>query len=356
MSRGLVVLAGGSGFLGGVLADELTRAGYEVLVLTRRPGAARGRVWQARWDGRTVGAWARLLEGAEAVVNLTGRSVNCRYTRQHRREIVASRTGSVAALGRAIEGCAAPPKVFVQVASLAIYGDAGRRVCGEDAAAGRGFSAETCLAWERAFDRLELPTTRKVLLRTGFVLGRGGGALGTLARLARLHLGGTVGDGRQYVSWLHEKDFARLVLWCLARERAAGVYNATGPAPVTNAEFMCELRCALRRPWAPRTPAPLVRLGAFLLRTEAELALHGRRAIPDRLVEEGFKFMYTNLEAALADIFYHAAPVARAVPHSLAGGRPLLQTPVADAGAEPADTSLEENLVPVFQERELLGR
>lgn len=307
MSRGLVVLAGGSGFLGGVLAAELTRAGYEVLVLTRRPRAGRERVWQARWDGRTVGAWARLLEGAEAVVNLTGRSVNCRYTRRNRREIVESRTGSVEALGRAIEACAAPPKVFVQVASLAVYGDAGRRVCCEDAPAGRGFSAETCVAWERAFDRLALVRTRKVLLRTGFVLGRGGGALATLARLARLHLGGTVGDGRQYVSWLHEKDFARLVLWCLEHERAAGVYNATGPAPVTNAEFMCELRCALRRPWAARTPAPLVRLGAFLMRTEAELALTGRRAIPDRLVEEGFKFMYTNLEAALADIFYQSA-------------------------------------------------
>jgi uncharacterized protein (TIGR01777 family) len=308
MSRGLVVLAGGSGFLGHALSSELTRAGYEVLVLTRRPRTRPGRVWQAVWDGRTAGAWARLLEGAEAVVNLTGRSVNCRYTRRNRREIVESRVRSVEALGRAIETCATPPKVFVQVASLAVYGDRGPRVCCEDAPAGKGFSAETCVAWERAFDRLALPATRKVLLRTGLVLGRDGGALATLARLARCYLGGTVGDGRQYVSWLHRQDFARLVLWCLERERAAGVYNATGPAPVTNAEFMCELRCALRRPWAPRTPAPLVRLGARLMGTEAELALHGRRAIPDRLVEEGFKFMYTNLEAALADIFYEPAP------------------------------------------------
>jgi uncharacterized protein (TIGR01777 family) len=265
-------------------------------------------VWQARWDGRTVGEWARLLEGAEAVVNLAGRSVKCRYTRRNRREIVESRVRSVGALGRAIRSCATPPKLFVQVGSLAVYGDAGRRVCCEDAPAGTGFSAETCLAWERAFDGLDLPSTRKVFLRTGFVLGRDGGALPTLARLARFYLGGTIGDGRQYVSWLHAKDFARLVLWCLGHEGAAGVYNATGPAPVTNAEFMCELRCALRRPWAPRTPAPLVRLGAFLLRTEPELALHGRRALPDRLVEEGFKFMYTNLEPALADIFDRPAP------------------------------------------------
>ena len=308
MSRGLVVLAGGSGFLGTALAGELTRAGYEVLVLTRQPRARKERVWQARWDGRTVGEWARLLEGAEAVVNLTGRSVNCRYNRRNRREIVESRVRSVTALGRAMQACATPPKVFVQVASLAVYGDAGRRLCCEDAPAGTGFSAETCLRWERSFNGLELPATRKVLLRTGLVLGLEGGALATLARLARFYLGGTIGDGRQYVSWLHRADFARLVRWCLEEEKAAGVYHATGPAPVTNAEFMCELRCALRRPWAPRTPAPLVRTAAWLMRTEAELVLHGRRAIPDRLVEEGFKFMYTNLEAALADIFYKPAP------------------------------------------------
>jgi uncharacterized protein (TIGR01777 family) len=307
MSKGLVVLAGGSGFLGRALSGELTRDGYEVVVLTRRARRRTAGVRRAVWDGRSVGEWARLVEGAEAVVNLAGRSVNCRYTRRNRREIVESRVHSVEALGRAIQACARPPKVFVQVASLAIYGDAGRRVCCEDAPAGRGFSAETCVRWERAFDALELPATRKVLLRTGFVLGREGGALRTLARLARCYLGGTVGDGRQYVSWLHERDFTRLVLWCLARGEAAGVYNATGPAPVTNAEFMCELRCALRRPWSPRTPAPLVRLGAFLMRTEAELALTGRRALPDRLVEQGFKFMYTNLEAALADIFYKPA-------------------------------------------------
>jgi len=311
MSKGLVVLAGGSGFLGRALSGELERAGYEVLVLTRRARA--GRVRQAEWDGRGVGAWARVLEGAEAVVNLAGRSVNCRYTRRHRREIVESRVNSVETLGRAMRACARPPKVFVQVASLAVYGDAGRRVCCEDAPAGEGFSAETCVRWERAFDALTLPATRKVLLRTGFVLGRGGGALPTLARLARCYLGGTVGDGRQYVSWLHVADFARIVLWCLEHREAAGVYNATGPAPVTNAEFMCELRCALRRPWSPRTPAALVRLGAFLMRTEAELALTGRRALPDRLVEQHFKFMYTNLEAALADIFHQPAAVSEPV-------------------------------------------
>jgi uncharacterized protein (TIGR01777 family) len=303
VSKGRVVLAGGSGFLGRALASAFARAGYEPVVLTRRVRKRGARARQVAWDGRTVGEWARELEGAAAVINLTGRSVDCRHTPKHKREIVESRLNSVEAVGRAIAACEEPPAVLVQAASLAVYGDAGRRVCGEDAPAGSGFPAEVCLRWEQVFNSLELPATRKVLLRIGFVLGRDGGALPTLARLARLYLGGTVGDGHQYISWLHLRDFCRLALWCVEREGAAGVYNATGPCPVTNAEFMCELRCALKRPWSPRVPARLVRLGAFLLRTEPALALEGRRCLPERLVEEHFKFLYTNLESALADLF-----------------------------------------------------
>jgi hypothetical protein len=329
VSKGRVVLAGGSGFLGRALAAEFARAGYEPVVLTRE-ARKRSRVRQVEWDGRSVGAWARELEGAAAVVNLAGRSVDCRHTPAHRREIVESRVGSVEAVGRAIRECAEPPAVLVQAASLAVYGDAGRRLCDETAPAGRGFPAEVCLRWERAFDSLELPATRKVLLRIGFVLGRDGGALPTLARLARLYLGGAIGDGRQYVSWLHVRDFCRLVLWCVERREAAGVYNATGPCPVTNAEFMCELRCALKRPWSPRVPAWLVRLGSFILRTEPALALEGRRCIPDRLVEGHFKFLYTNLESALADLLgpRPAEPGPRAFPFdALRGLRLASQRP-----------------------------
>ncbi|HEU4593848.1 MAG TPA: NAD-dependent epimerase/dehydratase family protein, partial [Pyrinomonadaceae bacterium] len=203
MPRGRVVLAGGSGFLGRTLAEELVRQGREVVVLSRTPGRGSGLVREVEWDGESVGEWARHLEGAEAVVNLAGRSVNCRYTRANRREIVESRVNSVNAVGQAIRRCAQPPKVLVQAASLAIYGDAGARVCDESARvcdesapAGRGFSAETCVRWEEAFDSFELPATKKVLLRIGFALGRDGGALETLARLAKFYLGGTVGGGR----------------------------------------------------------------------------------------------------------------------------------------------------------------
>src|SRR2546423_12516275 len=288
--------------IGRALAEEFARAGYEVVVLTRKIVKSPARVRQVVWDGRTVGEWARELEGAAAVVNLAGRSVDCRYTSKNRREIVESRVRSVEAVGRAIRACSDPPKVLVQAASLAIYGDAGGRVCDEGAPAGRGFPVEVCLRWEHAFHSLDLPATRKVLLRIGFVLGRDGGALPKLARLARVYLGGTIGEGHQYISWLHVRDFCRLVLWCVEHDESEGVFNATGPCPLTNAEFMCELRCALKRPWSPRVPAWLVRIGSLLLRTEAELALNGRRCLPERLVERNFKFMYTNLESALADL------------------------------------------------------
>jgi uncharacterized protein len=314
VSKGRVVLAGGSGFLGRSLAEEFAREGYEVVVLTRRPSKfSRARVREVEWDGRNVCAsWARELEGAATVVNLTGRGVDCRHTPANRREILESRVRSVEAVGRAVRACGEPPRVFIQAGSLAVYGDAGTRVCDEQAPAGKGFPVDVCLQWERAFDSLELPRTRKILLRIGFVLGRDGGALPKLARLARFYLGGGAGDGHQYISWLHARDFRRLVLWCVGRPDASGVFNATGPCPVTNAEFMCELRCALRRPWSPNTPAWLVRLGALVLRTEAELALTGRRSIPDRLVEMGFKFVYTNLESALADLLQPRADEPRA--------------------------------------------
>ncbi|MDT7806498.1 MAG: uncharacterized protein QOJ70_311 [Acidobacteriota bacterium] len=302
MSKRRVVLAGGSGFLGRALAKELLRAGYEPVVLTRKVKLNRSRVRQVEWDGQSVGEWARELEGAAVVINLAGRSVDCRHTPKNRRDIIASRVGSVEAIGRAILACAEPPELFVQAASLAIYGDAGRRICDERAPAGSGFPVEVCLRWEHAFDSLCLPSTRKVLLRIGFVLGRDGGALTTLTRLARAYLGGTIGEGHQYVSWLHVRDWCRLVLWCIEHADAEGVFNATGPCPVTNAEFMCELRCALKQPWSPRVPAWLVRLGSLLLRTEPELALTGRRCLPERLIERNFKFIYTNLESALADL------------------------------------------------------
>ena len=297
------VLAGGSGFLGTALAEELRRKGYESVVLTRAPKNVEEQVRQVKWDGKTLGEWVDLLDGAEAVVNLTGKSVNCRYTTENRREIVRSRVDSVNVIGEAISRCRRPPKAWVQCASLAIYGDAGERVCDETAPPGEGFSSETCLLWERAFNSAKTPDTRKVLLRIGFALGRGEGALGTLVKLVKFYLGGKVGDGQQYISWLHLRDLNQMFLWGIERADIEGVFNATSPNPVTNAEFMKELRRVLNRPWSPPVPTWAVHIGSWLMGTEAELALMGRRCFPRRFQEKGFEFLYPSLREALENLF-----------------------------------------------------
>ena len=302
MRSGRFVLAGGSGFLGQALAADLAARGHGVVILTRSPREATGAIRYLAWDGKTIGKWAEALDGAEAVVNLAGRSVNTRYTSENRREIISSRVDSVDVIGRAIAACASPPRVWVQSGSLAIYGDAGDSICDESTQPGEGFSAHVCVLWERAFDAVQTPETRKVLLRIGFALGRDGGALHTLARLARLGLGGSAGSGRQYISWLHLEDLNRMARWCVEHDQIEGVLNATGPNPVTNAEFMRSMRHALHRPWSPPVLSPLVRVGARLMGTEASLALTGRRCAPRRFLEEGFIFEYSRLPEALNDL------------------------------------------------------
>jgi uncharacterized protein len=296
-----IVIAGGNGFLGQHLAAAWLAAGCEVDILTRMPNPMKVGT-QNRWDGASVDGWEHLLENADAIVNVTGKSVNCRYTPANRREIVESRVRSVACIGKAIAVCPSPPRVWVQASSLAIYGNPGDRLCDETAPPGAGFSPDACKQWERAFTRLHLPETRAVVLRMGLALGANGGALRTLARLARLGLGGTVGNGMQYVSWLHIADLERIVQHSLDQDTVTGIYNVTGPVPVRNAEFMSTLRRVLRRPWSPPVPAPAVRVGAWLMRTEPELALGGRRCFPRRLADEGFEFRFPQLEAALSDV------------------------------------------------------
>lgn len=292
-----VVLAGGSGFLGRALAEELLRQGHEVVILTRTPRSAIERAW----DGASLGDWLRELDGAQALVNLTGRNVDCRYTQANRREIIDSRVSSVRVLGRAFEQLAHPPQTWVQASSLAIYGDAGARICAEDAPHGNDFGAEVCELWERALDEQRLPV-RKVVLRIGFVVGKSGGALRRLTMLVRAGLGGPVGSGEQYLSWLHLADMNALFQAALERPEISGTYNATGPTPLQNREFMRILRAVLGRGWSPPTPAFAAALGAFFLRTEASLALTGRRCVPKRLEQQGFRFRWTELEPALKDI------------------------------------------------------
>ncbi len=276
---GRVVVAGGSGFIGQALARMLVSRGYDVAVLTRGLPAVEGVIEFAQWNGRTVGDWAHVLDGAVAIVKLSGKSVNCRHTPENRREILASRVDSVRVLGEAIAHCTRPPNAFIQASGIGFYGDSGDRILDEKAPAGGGFMAKVCQEWEGAFERLELPATSKVILRIGMVLGRSGGALAVLARLTRLRLGGAAGDGRQFMSWIHRNDLNRMFAFAMERHDLTGPFNAVAPEPITNAEFMRQLRRVLHRPWSPPTPAPLVRLGAWLMGTEGDLALQSYRCI-----------------------------------------------------------------------------
>ena len=298
-----IVLAGGSGFLGNAIARPLLERNYEVVVLTRAPRQRNDGVREIAWDGKTLGAWVQYLGDAHAVVNLAGRSVNCRHTPENLREITESRVNSVSTIASAIHNVGRPPLVWVQAGSLAFYGDLDDQWCEEGTPFGAGKMVETCRLWETAFQAAPLPNTRRVLLRIGLVLARGGGALSVLGKLTKWFLGGAVGSGRQYVSWIHLTDMTQMLMDAIERDNLLGVFNATSPNPVPNAEFMAELRRVLHRPWCPPAPGWAVRFGSRLMKTDPSLALTGRRCRPARFLRLGFKFQFPELRKALTDIY-----------------------------------------------------
>ncbi len=296
-----LIIAGGTGFLGRGLIRHLAGQFEEIVVLTRKSAGGEGPVRFVHWDAISPGDWYRELEGAAALVNLVGRTVDCRKTAENKSVILRSRVDSVNALAAAVQSCKTPPPVWIQSATAHIYGDTHDQILDESSPVGAGFAPQVGLAWEAALHAVP-GTIRKVILRISFVLGKDGGALRTLARLARFGLGGTVGNGGQYMSWIHEADLHRAIERALTDRAMQGIYVTTAPHPVTNQLFMQELRRAVHRPWAPPAPEPLVRLGALLLRTDPELALLGRRCIPTRLMEEGFLFDYPTLREAISDL------------------------------------------------------
>jgi uncharacterized protein (TIGR01777 family) len=298
-----IILAGGSGFVGQALAPVLVEKGYDVVVLGRGAAHRQGNVDFLQWDGKTVGDWASALEGAEAIVNLTGKNINCRHTPENRREIIRSRVDSVRLLGEAIANCTTPPKVFAQASGVGYYGDTGDQVVDEDAPPGNDFPAEVCRQWEGAFNALNLRASRRVILRLGVVLGRDGGALPVLEKLTRWFLGGAVGSGRQFLSWIHVADLIQMFVSAIEQPELTGVFNSTAPAPVTNREFMRELRCSLCQPWSPPVPAPFVRAGAWLMGSEGDLALLSSRCAPRRFLEHGFQFQFATLREAFANLY-----------------------------------------------------
>ncbi|MEI9865561.1 MAG: TIGR01777 family oxidoreductase [Limisphaerales bacterium] len=297
-----IILAGGSGFIGTALARDLIRRGHEAIVLTRSPQTRTDGVREVVWDGKNLGEWVQLLDGAEAVVNLTGKNINCPHTAENLRDITASRVDSVRVLASALGQVKTPPRVWVQASATGFYGDTQDRLCDEAAPSGTDALSQICRDWESALAIVNLPATRKVTLRTGFVLGRESGALPVLARLTKLFLGGAVGSGRQYISWIHLADLVQMFVAVIERDDLSGTFNAVAPNPVRNAEFMRELRWTLHRPWSPPAPEFAVRFGARLMGSEPSLALVSQRCTPKRFLEAGFPFQFPQLAPALGDL------------------------------------------------------
>jgi uncharacterized protein (TIGR01777 family) len=306
MNAKAIVIAGGSGFIGNALAKAFVAADRPVFVLTRKPRPRTGGIQEIRWDGEHVGDWVQSLEGAAAIINLTGRSINCRHTPENLREIAASRINSVKAIAAGMVWLKTLPCVWVQASATGFYGDTGDRLCDETAPNGSDTLAQVCRDWEKACESacesVTAPGIRRVILRIGFVMGREGGALPVLARMTKLFMGGAVGNGRQSISWIHLADVVGIFAAAVVNEAMSGTYNTVAPKPVTNAEFMRELRRALHRPWSPPVPALAVKLGARLMGTEGSLALISQRCSAQKIMATGFQFQFPELAPALRDL------------------------------------------------------
>ena len=291
-----IILVGASGYLGQALAPFLRNAGHQLSVISRHNPQNGARFIE--WDGQTMGTWAREFDGADAVINLAGRSVNCRYDDENKRQILDSRVQTTTLIGCAIADAKNPPRVWLNSASATIYRDARQNAMNESSGEiGGGFSVEVCQAWERTL--FEAPVDcRRVALRLAMVFGAPrGGVYDAFEMLVKLGFGGPMAGGGQFISWIHLQDFARAIAFLLDAE-LCGPINIAAPQPLSNARFLSTLRRVLGIPYALPTARWQLEIGAFLGRTETELLLKSRRVVPDKLVEAGFVFDYPNWETA----------------------------------------------------------
>ena len=303
-----IILAGGSGFLGTGLSKKFVERGNEVVLLARAPRERSDGAREIAWDAKSLGDWTKWIDGAEAVINLAGKSVDCRYNEANRKAIIASRMDSTRVLGKAIAQCNRPPRVWLNCSSATIYKhtfDAPKDEAGETGATSEAkdeFSIEIIRKWECALDEAPTPQTRKVAMRITLVFGRDGGVFPVLKRLARFGLGGKMGSGEQYVSWIHVDDFLRAVEWLIAKDELSGTVNLAAPNPLPNFEVMRLIRETCGVPFGLPATEWMLEIGAFFIRTETELIIKSRRVVSRRLPASGFKFQFPELRGALADI------------------------------------------------------
>jgi len=298
-----VVLAGGNGYLGQVLTAYYQDKAEEIVILSRGRATVTGNVRTLNWDGCNEGAWTAQIDGADLLVNLCGKSVNCRYTAKNREEIIRSRVVPTQLLGRVIQNLPNPPALWINVTSATIYRHAEDHAQDEETGEiGYGFSIDVCQQWESTFFDTQTPATRKVALRMGIVLGRKDGVFPRLLNLVKLGMGGKQGNGQQYVSWIHEQDAARCTEWLLNQPEMTGAVNCTAPYPIKNAHLMQTLRAAYGIPFGLPAPAWMLEIGTLLMGTETELILKSRWVLPKRLTDAGFEFQFAQVGHAINDI------------------------------------------------------
>ncbi len=324
-----IVIPGGSGQVGTLLGRALARDGHEVAVLSRRPLSASP--WRVvPWDGATLGRWSRELDGCDVVINMAGRSVNCRDNDANRRDILESRVRSTRIVGEAIARARRPPRVWLQASTATIYAHrydaANDEMTGLIGGPGSGepdawtFSIDVARAWEGALADADTPRTRKVALRSAMTMSPdAGGVFATLLGLVRRGLGGRAGDGRQFVSWIHEDDFVEAVRWLIERDDISGAVNVAAPHPLSNAEFMRELREASHTRIGLPANRWMLEMGALVMRTDTELILKSRRVVPRRLLEGGCVFKYPDWRDAARDLCRQSRGEGRPHPVPLAG-------------------------------------
>ena len=313
-----IVVPGGSGRVGRILCRAFAAREHEVVVLTRGASRVQEGVRYVAWDGRTLGSWATEIDGADAVVNLAGRDVNCRYSTKNLRDMLDSRVDSTRVVGQAISAAAKPPRVWLQASTATIYShhtdqphdDVTGVLGGDEPDLPRVWKAsiDIAKAWERALDEADTPDTRRVAMRTAIVMSPDSGSpFRLILGLTRLGLGGWWGSGRQYVSWVHDRDLVRAVYWLLNHDDLSGPVNIASSGPLPQRDFIREVRRAARVPIGLPATAWMLEIGTFAMRTETELILKSRRVVPQRIVESGFRFDVTDWRAAARDLVARSA-------------------------------------------------
>jgi uncharacterized protein (TIGR01777 family) len=298
-----IVLAGGNGYLGTVLAKYYKDFADEVIILARKQAPAIDNIRTVVWDGKTENGWTVQLTHADMLINLCGKNVNCRYTKKNKAEIIASRVIPTKLLGDVIHKMADPPKLWINITSATIYRHAEDHPQDEATGEiGQGFSIDVCKAWENTFFKCETPQTRKIALRLGIALGRGGSVFPRLLNLVKMGMGGKQGNGQQYLAWVHEHDVARSTQFLLDHPEMEGIYNCTAPYGEKNADFMRHIRKAYGIAIGLPAPKWLLEIGALVIGTETELILKSRWVKPQRLLDAGFTFKYEKAEDAIHDI------------------------------------------------------